>query len=88
MTFVDRIRKISNKVLEENRSNFGINFDENKVALESLSIIRSKSLKNKITGHITRSIKKEIYEKEEKAKREKIATEKPKAVSKSQTEEE
>ena len=67
---MDRVRKITFEVLKDHRSDFGINFDENKAALEAISIVRSKTLKNKISGRITRAVKRELFEKEEKLKRE------------------
>ena len=65
---MDRVRKITFEVLKDHRSDFGINFDENKAALEAISIVRSKTLKNKISGRITRAVKRELFEKEEKLK--------------------
>ena len=47
-------------VLENNRKNFGVDFQENKKSLNGISTIMSKSLKNQIAGYITRFIKKEI----------------------------
>ena len=47
-------------VLENNRKNFGVDFQENKKSLNGISTITSKSLKNQIAGYITRFIKKEI----------------------------
>ena len=47
-------------VLENNRQDFGVDFQENKKSLNNVSTIRSKSLKNQIAGYITRFIKKEI----------------------------
>ena len=62
---MDRVRKITFEVLKDHRSDFGINFDENKAALEAISIVRSKTLKNKISGRITRAVKRELFEKED-----------------------
>jgi small subunit ribosomal protein S17e len=59
---VDRIKRISFEVLADNKSKFGENFVENKKALNQVSIVRSKGLKNKVAGYITRFIKKEIRE--------------------------
>jgi len=59
---VDRIKRLSFEVLDEYKSKFGEDFADNKKILDEVSIIRSKSLKNKITGYITRFIKKEIRE--------------------------
>jgi len=67
---VDRIKRLSFEVLEEHKSKFGVDFADNKKVLDEISIIRSKSLKNKITGYITRFIKKEI--REEKVKQAQI----------------
>jgi small subunit ribosomal protein S17e len=69
---VDRIKRISYEVLDEHKSMFGEDFADNKKVLDQISIIRSKSLKNKISGYITRLIKKEI--REEKTKQEQIAS--------------
>ncbi len=52
------------EVLENNKADFGINFDENKKTLEGISIIRSKGLKNEIAGYITRFLKHEMLDKE------------------------
>jgi len=52
------------EILENNKADFGINFDENKKTLEGISIIRSKGLKNEIAGYITRFLKHEILDKE------------------------
>jgi len=49
-------------VLDEHKSKFGEDFAENKIALNQVSIIRSKGLKNKVAGYITRFIKKQIRE--------------------------
>ena len=53
-------------VLENNRKNFGVDFEENKKSLNNISTITSKSLKNQIAGYITRFIKKEIQLESEK----------------------
>ena len=53
-------------VLENNRKNFGVDFQENKKSLNDISTITSKSLKNQIAGYITRFIKKEIQLESEK----------------------
>jgi len=69
---VDRIKRISFEVLDEHKSKFGEDFADNKKVLDQIAIIRSKSLKNKISGYITRFIKKEI--REEKTKQAQIAS--------------
>ena len=59
---MNRIKRISFEVLNDNKSKFGEDFLENKKALNQVSIIRSKGLKNKVAGYITRFIKKQIRE--------------------------
>jgi small subunit ribosomal protein S17e len=66
---VDRIKRISFDVLDEHKSKFNVDFAENKKALNQVSIIRSKGLKNKVAGYITRFIKKEIREEKVKQDR-------------------
>ena len=60
---MDRIKRISFEVLDEHKSKFGEDFVENKKALNQISIVRSKGLKNKVAGYITRFNKKQIREK-------------------------
>ena len=59
---MDRIKRISFEVLDEHKSKFGEDFVENKKALNQIAIVRSKGLKNKVAGYITRFIKKQIRE--------------------------
>jgi small subunit ribosomal protein S17e len=66
---VDRIKRLSFEVLAEHKSKFGEDFVENKKALNQVSIVRSKGLKNKVAGYITRFIKKEIREEKFKQNR-------------------
>ena len=47
-------------ILDDYKDQFGVSFDDNKKILNDISIIRSKSLKNKIAGYITKLIKNEI----------------------------
>ena len=72
---MNRIKRLSFEVLEEHKSEFGEDFAENKKAINKIAIIRSKSLKNEITGYITRLIKKE--NREAKSKRERILVSQP-----------
>ena len=59
---MDRIKRLSFEVMNDHKSKFGEDFVENKKALNQVSIVRSKGLKNKIAGYITRFIKKQIRE--------------------------
>lgn len=56
---MDRVRKISIEILDKHPSQFGEDFSENKKTLEKLAVVRSKQLRNKIAGFITKHIKKE-----------------------------
>ena len=49
-------------VLKDNKAKFGIDFNENKNILDSLSTITSKSLRNRVAGYITRLLKNELIE--------------------------
>ena len=49
-------------VLKDNKAKFGIDFNENKNTLNSLSTITSKSLRNRVAGYITRFLKNELIE--------------------------
>jgi len=67
---VDRIKRLSIEILETNREKFGTDFSENKKILDDISIVRSKGLKNELAGFITKFIKREIRDKEEKLAKE------------------
>ncbi len=56
---------MSMEILKENKSMFGINFDENKQALNKISTITSKMLKNELAGYITKFIKNDLRNKTE-----------------------
>jgi len=67
---VDRIKKLSMEILESNKEKFSTDFRENKKILDDISIVRSKGLKNQLAGFITRFIKREIRQNEEKLAKE------------------
>ena len=54
------------EVLKDNKDMFGVNFDENKKALNKISTITSKILKNELAGYITKFIKNELRNETEK----------------------
>ena len=66
---MDRIKRITYEVFDEHKSEFGEDFADNKKVLDQVSIIRSKGLKNKVAGYITKFIKKEIREEKDKQAR-------------------
>ena len=49
-------------VLKDNKAKFGVDFNENKKTLDSLSTITSKALRNRVAGYITRFLKNELIE--------------------------
>ncbi len=61
---MDRIKRLSYEVMDQHKSKFTENFADNKKLLGNLTIIRSKGLKNRIAGYITKFIKKENLEQE------------------------
>ena len=85
---MDRIKRLSFEVLDTHKSEFGEDFAENKKILNKIAVVRSKSLKNKVTGYITRFIKKEIREEKNKQARisssqfeeQKVPTETPEII--------
>jgi small subunit ribosomal protein S17e len=50
---VDRVKRMSNELLERYPDKFTIDFNENKEAIKSHATVRSKELRNKIAGFIT-----------------------------------
>ena len=66
---MDRIKKLSLKVLENHKDEFGIDFVVNKKNLERFTIIRSKGLKNEIAGYITKFLKHELLDKKKQEER-------------------
>ena len=54
------------EVLKDKRDMFGADFDKNKEALNKISIIRSKMLRNELAGYITKFIKNELRNETEK----------------------
>ena len=81
---MDRIRRLSMEIMDQHKSDFGVDFSDNKKALDKISIIRSKGLKNEIAGFITKFLKHEIHEQKLKEEREKQFNQQ---VSENQTEE-
>ena len=68
---MDRIKRLSMEILNQHKTMFGTDFGDNKKILDTISIIRSKELKNELAGYITKFIKREIREKEEQIEKEK-----------------
>jgi len=66
---VNRIKRLSHEVLDQHKSKFGVDFDDNKKFLDEVAIIRSKGLRNEIAGFITRFLKREIRDQQSKEAR-------------------
>jgi small subunit ribosomal protein S17e len=66
---MDRIKRLSYEVLDQYKPRCSEDFTDNKKLLNEIAIIRSKTLKNKIAGYITKFIKKENREAEIKKSR-------------------
>ena len=63
---MDRIKRISNEVLKEYSERFGTDFLTNKQSLNEISVVRSKGLKNKIAGYITKMLQRQAKFEERK----------------------
>ena len=63
---LDRIKRISNELMTEYSERFGTDFSNNKQSLNEISIIRSKGLKNKIAGYITKMLQRQAKFEERK----------------------
>ena len=63
---MDRIKRISNEVMNEYSERFGTDFLTNKESLNEISIVRSKGLKNKIAGYITKILQRQAKFEERK----------------------
>ncbi|HJT49942.1 MAG TPA: 30S ribosomal protein S17e [Nitrososphaeraceae archaeon] len=61
---MDRIKRISNELLERYPDKFSTDFAENKEAIKHLAIVRSKLLRNRIAGYITSYLHRQAVEKE------------------------
>jgi small subunit ribosomal protein S17e len=50
---MDRVRRISNDLLQQYPERFTTDFNENKKIVQELAKVKSKVLRNKIAGYIT-----------------------------------
>ncbi len=64
---LDRVRRISEELLGRFPDSFGTDFQKNKEQLEQVAIVRSKMLKNRIAGYLTKIKVKERAEDEQEA---------------------
>jgi small subunit ribosomal protein S17e len=56
---MNRIKRISTELLEKHPNKFGLEFDNNKKALNDLAVVRSKVLRNELAGYITSHLRKQ-----------------------------
>ena len=56
---MNRIKRLSTEILSQYKDSFGVDFVENKKSLNEITIVRSKSLKNKVAGYITKILLRE-----------------------------
>jgi small subunit ribosomal protein S17e len=61
---MDRIKRISNELLERYPNKFSTNFEENKATIKETAIVRSKVLRNKVAGYITSYLRRQDVSKE------------------------
>ena len=59
---MDRVRRISEELLNRFPDGFGTDFQKNKERLDQLAVVRSKMLKNRIAGYITKALVKKESE--------------------------
>ncbi len=62
---MDRVRIISEELLDKHHDVFGTDFQKNREQVESMAIVRSKMLRNRIAGYITRMRVKEVADEAE-----------------------
>jgi len=62
---LDRVRRISEELVEKFPGVFGTDYQTNKEALNKLAVVHSKMLRNKIAGYITKMQAKSEEEEEE-----------------------
>lgn len=70
---MNRVRRISTELMVTYKGKFGIDFKKNKRVLDEVAVVRSKGLKNEISGYITAHLRRELEEQKEK---ESMATQK------------
>lgn len=57
---MNRVKRMSNELLERYPDKFTVDFNENKDMIKNFATIRSKELRNKIAGYITSTINRNI----------------------------
>lgn len=57
---MDRVKKMANELLERYPDKFTSDFNENKETIKDFAIVRSKELRNKIAGYITKNVNRNL----------------------------
>lgn len=57
---MNRVKRMSNELMERYPDKFTIDFNENKEMIKNFANIRSKELRNKIAGYITSTVNRNI----------------------------
>lgn len=57
---MDRVKRMSNELLERYPDKFTIDFNKNKDTIQNYAQVRSKELRNKIAGYITAIVNRNI----------------------------
>jgi small subunit ribosomal protein S17e len=57
---MNRIKRISNELLQKYPEKFGLEFEANKRAINELALVRSKVLRNEVAGYITAHLRKQV----------------------------
>ncbi|MFQ6011334.1 MAG: 30S ribosomal protein S17e [Nitrososphaerales archaeon] len=65
---MNRIRRLSTKLLEEFPDRFSSDYEKNKEVLAEIALIRNKQLRNEIAGYITARLTETKVEEEETEK--------------------
>ncbi|MBU4266551.1 MAG: 30S ribosomal protein S17e [Candidatus Altiarchaeales archaeon] len=56
------LKRIANELLEKYKVEFSKDFQKNKEKVQELSTVKSKSIRNKIAGYITKVMKRDATE--------------------------
>jgi len=53
------LKRVANELLEKYKAEFSTDFQHNKEKVQELTTVKSKSIRNKIAGYITKVVKRE-----------------------------
>jgi small subunit ribosomal protein S17e len=56
------LKRVAKKLLKDYAEEFSVEFENNKKKVQELTDVQSKSMRNKIAGYITRTIKTSLKE--------------------------